>query len=191
MKPNHFLRSLLCLTLGLALSGCGTTGKAIKPDASGYLPTATNGQAARATTLESTPLPSADYKRTALVTSDEFVVEQIRNLGYFGEVIDLQELQRRIVAQNLQDKVPSLNDQIGINNAARFYGAFLWIHATRKKHDDKNYLQLMATDPLTLKNLFVAEHDLVAQPYTGYDQVIFYPLFNSLIDWLKSDSAHK
>jgi hypothetical protein len=169
------------------LIGCGTSGKAIKPDAGGYLATGMNGQAERATVTVNDRLEMREMKVTALVTGSDFLLQQIKLLDYFGEVINLDEMQRRIVQKNLQDKVPSLNDRIGINNAARYYGKFTWIHFAAEKRDGKTIAKLVVTDPSTSKDVFVAEHPLVPQAYVGYDQTTFYPLFNSLIDWLKAN----
>lgn len=177
-----------CLALGLvfaALSGCGTNGQAIKPDASGYLATTGNGQAERAQTDVAEKIDLKEFKPLALVTGSDFIIQQVRYLGYFDQVMDLPELQRRIVEKNLQDKVPSMSDRIGINNAARYYAKFLWIHFDVEKRDGRTFIKLVATDPTSLKDLFVAERKFTVQPYVGSDQTLWYPLFNSFIDWLK------
>jgi len=175
----------LALGLLLALGGCGTSGQAIKPDASGYLATTGNGQAERAQTLTAEKADLSQFKPLALVTGSDFIIQQVRYLGYFDQVIDLAELQKRIVEKNLQDKVPSIGDRIGINNAARYYGKFLWVHLDVNKREGKTYIKFVATDPTNLTDLFVAERQLQYQPYVGSDQTLWYPLFNSFIDWLK------
>ncbi|MHB8742103.1 MAG: hypothetical protein ACYC9L_03175 [Sulfuricaulis sp.] len=170
-----------------ALSACATNGQAIKPDKSGYLATGAQGSADKAHTLVADKVDMRAFKPLALVTASDFSVQQVRDLGYFGEVIDLAELQRRVVEKNLQDKIPSINDRIGINNAARYYGKFLWIHYETAKHDGNAYAKLIATDPTTLKDVFVAEQKLDFMWRGVNDQSTWYPLFNSLIDWLKSN----
>ena len=181
---------ILLLAAGLALlAGCGTSGQAIKPDASGYLATGGNGQAERAAVIVNQKTEMQQFKPLVLVTGGDFIIQQVRNLGYFDQVIDLAELQRRIVEKNLQDKVPSITDRIGINNAARHYGKFLWVHIDSEKRDGKFYVKLVATDPGTLTDLFVSERQFTIEPYVGTDQRIWYPMFNSFIDWLKGPSV--
>ena len=119
---------IVLLLLIATISGCGTTGQVIKPNGSGYLETGNGGQVAKAQTVVADKVDWQDFKALALVTGSDFIIQQVRNLGYFGQVIDLPELQRRIVEKNLQDRVPSLSDRIGINNAARSYGRFIWVH---------------------------------------------------------------
>jgi hypothetical protein len=174
-----------------AVSGCGgTKGQAVRPGPTGFLPTNSHGEAAQAQTLVADKIDMRSFKPLALVTANESTITQIRSIGYFTEVISLVELQRRVVEKNVQDKVPSISDRIGINNAARFYGKFLWIHYDTEKRDGKSYVKLVATDPTTLLDVFVAERELVNPMLTwnGYtDQNTWYPLFNSFIAWLKSN----
>ena len=185
IKMKCALQTLCVMTTMVVVSGCGTQGQAIKPDGTGYLATGAQGSVSKAHTLVSEKVNMQEFKPLALVTASAFALQQVRNLGYFGEVIDLPELQRRVVAKNLQDKIPSLSDRIGINNTARFYGPFLWIHYDAEKRDGKSYAKLVATDPSTLRDVFVAEQELDFMWKGVNDQSTWYPLFNSLIDWLK------
>ncbi|MET0226609.1 MAG: hypothetical protein ABW187_09225 [Dokdonella sp.] len=187
---NAWARFALIAALASSLTACGTKGQAIKPDSNGYLPTGAQGEAARARTVVAERIDTHDFKGLALVTATDSTVTQVRNLGYFGETIDLKELQRRIVEKGIQDKVPAVNDRIGINNAARYYQKFLWIHYDSEKRDGKSFVKLIGTDPMTLRDVFVAERELVNPILTwnGYtDQNTWYPLFNSFIEWLKSN----
>jgi hypothetical protein len=60
----------------------------------------------------------------------------------------------------------------------------LWIHSDSSRHDGDLYYRLIATDPLTLRDLFVAEQRWI-NPYVGADQQVGFPLINRFIDWLK------
>lgn len=180
----------------MVLAGCGTTGKVIKPNSSGYLTTGSNGAAERAKAVVSEKINLADYKAFALATVGESSIKQIRELGMFSEVLDIKDLQARIIEKNLQDKVPSLaaNDRIGISNAGRYYQKFLWIHFDFEKRDDKKIVKLIATEAATSKDVFVAEREVDVNPLGGNfaissalnDQNMWYPLFNSLVAWLKA-----
>ena len=187
------LRFLFIAGAMALLAGCGTHQQAVKPDSSGYLPTGGNGTDERAHTLIAEHVDLQQFKPLALVTASDFTLQQIRYLGFFDQVLSLKDLQQLIVEHNLQDKVPSINDRIGVNNAARNYHTFLWIHYDGGNRDGKSYIKLVVTDPLTLKDIFVAEQQTrtQAQILTGYtDQNTWYPLFNSFIDWLKMNRVH-
>lgn len=180
----------------LLIAGCGTTGKVIKPNGNGYLATDSHGTTEQAKTDVAEKINLADYKAFALVTTGDSAFKQIKELGIFSEVLDIKDLQARIIEKNLQDKVPSLaaNDRIGISNAGRYYQKFLWIHFDIEKRDDKKIVKLIATESNTSKDVFVAEREVntgvMALAYgigAPNDQNMWYPLFNSLVAWLKSN----
>ncbi|MBS0515760.1 MAG: hypothetical protein JSS16_09820 [Proteobacteria bacterium] len=182
----------------LLIAGCGTTGKVIKPNNSGYLATDSHGAVEQAKTDTAEKINLADYKSFALVTTGDSAFKQIKELGIFSEVLDIKDLQARIIEKNLQDKVPSLaaNDRIGISNAGRNYQKFLWIHFDIEKRDDKKFVKLIATEAASSKDVFVAEREIntgvMALAYgigAPNDQNMWYPLFNSLVAWLKSNSV--
>lgn len=181
-------RLMLAASLAALLSGGCTVGVAVKPDpATGYL---TSGKApVKAPAIVSKRIDMAEFRPLAVVTAGDFAEDQIRNLGFFGEVIDIGELQKRIVTNNLQDKVPSVSDRIGISNAARNYRPFLWIRSDREKRGKKLYSRLIATDPRTLDDLFITEHELDYVWKGVNDQNTYYPMFNSLIEWLKQNQG--
>lgn len=180
----------------LTVAGCGTTGKVIEPNSSGYLATGSNGATERAKTVVSEKINLADYKAFALATMGDFAVKQVRELGIFSEVLEIKDLQARIIEKNLQDKVPSLaaNDRIGISNAGKYYQKFLWIHFDIEKRDDKRIIKLIATEATTSRDVFVAEREVnsgaLALAYgigAPNDQNMWYPLFNAMVAWLKSN----
>ena len=131
-----------------------------------------------------------DFNSLALVSGNDFRLRQVRAIGFFNEAINLVDLQQRIMQNNLQDKVPSITDRLGISNAARHYKKFLWIHFDAETRDEKEFVRLVATDPTTLNNLFIAERELVnpLMTWNGYtDPNTWFPLFNRFIDWLKAN----
>lgn len=180
----------------LLIAGCGTTGKVIKPNSSGYLSTDSNGTTEQAKTDIAEKINLADYKALALVTTGDSAFKQIKELGIFSEVLDIKDLQARIIEKNLQDKVPSLaaSDRIGISNAGKYYEKFLWIHFDIEKRDEKKIVKLIATEATSSRDVFVAEREIntgvMALAYgigAPNDQNMWYPLFNSLVTWLKSN----
>lgn len=57
--------------------------------------------------------------------NDPFVLGQTKALGYFNEVIANEQLEVRIIQTNLGDKVASVRERIGLNNAAKHYKPFV------------------------------------------------------------------
>ena len=171
-----------CLAVAFCLSGC-TVGQDVKPDPkTGYLSTGVTG--AKATVVVSESVDMSKYQPLVLVTAGSFAEKQIRDLDFFKDVINLDDLQKQIVANDLGDKVPSVNDRIGIANAARHYKFFLWVRSHTERRGSQNYTQLIATDPVTGEDLFKTEH-VLDYVWSGVnDQNTFYPMFNSFIDWI-------
>lgn len=178
------LRPAGCVAIGiiLSLSSC-TVGNDVKPDpATGYI--SSTAGTSKATVVLYKTVDTSKYQPLALVTAGTFAEKQIRDLGFFKEVINLEQLQTAIVTNNLGDKVPSVNDRIGISNAAHHYKVFLWIHSKADRRGSKVYSQLIATDPMTMEDLFITEHVLDYVWAGVNDQNTFYPMFNSFIDWI-------
>lgn len=185
---KKWMRCASAGVLAAAMAGC-TVGVAVKPDPkTGYL-VSKSAEPRKADVAVSKKVDFAAYHSIVLVTAGDFAEEQTRSLGAFDEVIDIEELQKRIVAANLQDKVPSISDRLGLNNAARHYKPFLWLRYDTDKRGQKLYGRLIVTDPLSLDDVFVAERELDYLWKGVNDQNTFYPMFNSLIDWLKQNGA--
>jgi predicted HAD superfamily phosphohydrolase YqeG len=102
-------------------------------------------------------------------------------------VANYDDLQKLVIVNNLQDKVPSLNEPIGLNKLYRAYKPFLWINFKRVQKENKPYLQLIATNPDTLEEVFVSEVFLDFLWAGVNDQNSRYPLFNALIEWLNKN----
>lgn len=112
----------------------------------------------------------------------------MKNIGYFDDVATVDELETRIIKAGLTDKVPSLNDKIGLNNAAKFYKPFLWLHVDNRQDGSDRYVQFILTDPATMEDYFVTETKLDYLWKGVNDQVNWYPMCNSLIDYIKQNS---
>lgn len=188
------IASLIPISLSLCLTGCmGTEFQTANVDPStGYIPTAYNPSAGvnkgNVITNEKTDL--AKYQGRMLVTGGSFFEQEMVNIGTFSDVMDSEELQKRIIQAGLQDKVPSVSDLIGINKAYVNYKPFLWLHLEIKNGEDsKRYVRMLVTDPGTTKDLFEVREDLCGIPECENDQKTWYPLFNSLIDWIHASGG--
>ena len=144
--------------------------------------------------LVSKPIDLDARKSLILVPycSCQFTKSEVANIHYFDEVIDIEDLEKRIIAANLTDKVPTVRERIGIANAAKYYRPFLWLKyegaGGTGAYGVPNAVHLQLIDPATQEELFVAEVQ-VDMIWTGVnDQYTWYPLFNALIDYIKANS---
>src|SRR4030067_868418 len=98
------------------------------------------------------------------------------------------DLEKRIIAANLATKVPTVADRIGLSNAAKKYKPFMWLRFDTRGGGRDKYSQLVLTDPLTMEDYFITETYL-DYFWTGVnDQNNWYPMFNSLVDYIKKNS---
>ena len=177
------MKKLSVAFICLVLSAC-TSLKVVELDKeTGYFPTQTH-----ADTVASKAMDLDARKGLILVSNSDFLKTQIKNIGYFDEVIDFEEMETRIIQHNLGDKVPSLKEKIGLNNAAKYYKPFLWFRVDTRGSGAQEYVQFILTDPLTLEDYFVTETHL-DRVWTGVnDQYNWYPMLNSFIDYIKANS---
>ncbi|WP_299569560.1 hypothetical protein [uncultured Shewanella sp.] len=167
---------ILCL---FVLGGCSSLKVANVEPKSGYFPSKT-----KATVVVNKPLDLDQRSSLILVGNSDFQKKQIKNINYFKEVITFEDLEAIIVKNCLGTKVPSIKDQIGINNAAKHYKPFLWFRLVTRSSGNDEYAQLILTDSLTLEDYFVTETHLDRI----WDQSNWYPMYNSFIDYIKEHS---
>ncbi len=177
------MKKIVLIVIALMLSAC-TSLKVVKLDPkTGLFPTKKE-----ATVITNTPLNLDERKALVLVPNAEFDKDSIKNIGYFDQVITSDDLETLVVQNNLGEKVPSIKGRIGINNAAKHYKSFLWLRYDTRGSRPKQYAQLILTDPLTLEDIFVAE-TYMDYLWSGVnDQSNWYPMFNSLIEYIKKNS---
>ncbi|WP_374584186.1 hypothetical protein [Pseudoduganella sp.] len=173
----------------LTLAGCGTQGKVAKVDQKTGLLTTDVGVIGTATVVTAKQVSLKQFKPMVFVSATQASIDQVKTIGYFDEVLDIDGLQKLVIANNLQEKVPSLNDKIGLNKLYRAHKPFLWVYFKRINKDHKQYMQLIATNPETLEDLFVSEVQLDFVWSGVNDQNSRYPLFNALITWIQQNKA--
>jgi hypothetical protein len=196
-KPSLFLtklakvfmnRSIGAMLVCLILAGCGTQMKVASVDEKTGLLKSEMGQVTKASVITAKKMPLAPFKGMAFITGGgDFGVNQLKEIKYFEQVVNFDDLQKLVIVNNLQDKVPSLNEPIGLNKLYRAYKPFLWIHFKQARKDNRSYLQLIATNPDTLDDVFVSEVVLDYVWAGVTDQNSRYPLFNALIEWLNQN----
>lgn len=125
-----------------------------------------------------------EFKPLLVVPKNDFVLGMSQNLEFFSEVITLEDLEKRIIESNLQENVPSINSYIGLSNAYKYYKPFLYLSLGPNVRDKKTYQQLKLLNPKTGKEIFLSEME---SSYPN-DQGVWYPLFNSFVDYLRRTS---
>ena len=142
----------------------------------------------QATIVKSINTDLDGLKNLLLLPDNEFVKGQIGNIDYFDETMTIDELETVIVRNNLQDKVPSVKDKIGINKAYKAYKPFLWLKFDTREDGNKIYGQFILIKPDTLEEIFIVEKyfDYV---WAGVnDKNTWYPMFNALVDYIDNNS---
>jgi len=182
------IRWMTAMAAVLALGACGTQMQVVNTDAkTGYFPT--GEKVLKGTTLTSEKVDLKRYGEIILVPRNDFDKGMVQKLGIAKEVIDIEQLQTRVVQANLTDKVPSVSDRIGISNAARYYKPFLWVRYDFGGQVRGKEAKLIVTEADTQKDVFVASIPLDYVWAGVNDQNARYPLYNALLDWVKSNKA--
>jgi hypothetical protein len=179
-KMKHWVAGIL---MSVICTGCSSMKVTEVDPKTGYFPTSS-----KATIVTSKPIELDAHKELIVVGNSEFLLGQLRNIKYFGEVITVEELETRIIKAGLTDKVPSLRDKIGLNNAAKNYKPFLWLRYGSRGSDTSEYAQFILTDPITSEDYFVTETHLDHVWAGVNDQNNWYPMFNTLIDYITQNS---
>src|SRR5579872_4626044 len=142
----------------LILAGCASaSGPAEIDPRTGYLPAAAPGIGlVKGSTVTDQRVDLAKYQGRVLVSGDTFLRDQLVAIGAFSDVFGNEELQRRIIAAGLQDKVQATEDAIGISRAYEDYKPFLWMHWRVKDEFGGVFLRMIVTEPGTGQDVFVA-----------------------------------
>lgn len=140
----------------------------------------------KATIIQSIEQPRDSVKKLLVLGESEYFKSMAKNLNFFDTIITYEELERKIVEERLQDKIPSLNGVIGLSNAANYYKPFYVLYVERKKVENKWYAELKLLNAKTGKDVFISEIYLNLMWDAHSDKGTYNPLFNSLIDYLNS-----
>lgn len=182
------LRLLSIAIVSFVFAGCNF--QISKIDSStGYFPTEV-----KADVVLKKPFDIDQRKSLLLVPNSEFIKGQAINIGYFDEVMDFTDLENRVIAAALVDKIPGVNNRIGVGNAAKHYKPFLWLRFASAPVGSSATVRLQGflTDPISMEDLFVTETFVSGGLKSVDDQSHWYPMFNALIDYIKQNSnMHK
>lgn len=182
-----YARVLAIIAAGILASGCSSTLKVAKPDASGHFSTQFLLDDGGAKTVK----PFGDkYRAMVYLKMDEtktkqytdFFVTSFSNMGIFSKVAQKSDLEQLVIERKLADKVSNVSDLIGLNNLQKQIGPFLVVEPSVEWKGGYNYVGSMkATDPETGETMLMLEQH--AFNWSGLDGPLFYPLLNAFADW--------
>ncbi|MBU0994336.1 MAG: hypothetical protein KJ737_17735 [Proteobacteria bacterium] len=186
--------------------GCGsTTLKASKPDRiTGYF--MDKSESNKGTIVIDEKIPINDYKRLLYIQPnnqhfmndkaqdiDTFAKNMVESINFFDQVADQSEFKRLLIKTGIAYKVSNISDLIGLYQVQKLFGNYLVaaldFKLTAPHLDGTNSVaNLKIIDPSTMKIVYHVEHR--AFVVHGFDQPLLFPLFNSLIDWIKRNSVY-
>jgi len=108
-----------------------------------------------------------------ILNGGEFAVQQTKEFKFFKEVLGFEDLQKRVIDANIQDK-----------NHQPFLIMYFKLFTIPGKIIDDRYMQLVVSNSETKQDVFIAQ---VKWNLTGdgiNDQNSRYPLFNAFFDWI-------
>jgi hypothetical protein len=175
------------LLASIPLSGCMPELKVAKVDNGGLIQAKEGRKLGQADVTKNTKFPLNHYKEMAFFSSNQYYFQygydQLKSFNHFNQVLKYNDLEKIVIANNLQDKVINLDSQIGLSRFANNYQPFLWIRLYPKQENNKNYLTLVVTNPVNAEDLFEARTSHDGQT----DEALLYPLFNALSVWIKEN----
>lgn len=184
--------TMLVAGAALALSACTSTLKAPQLGANGRFTTGATVNPEKITI--NGPFVAAEHRRMAVVlnfTEDarikDFFYQSISNSGVFQRTFNEVGLERYVLENNIRD-VTDTSSLISLRNLARAEGNFLIIKPYIEAgagYQVKSWLEV--TDAASGQLLFRTEKQ--ATNWAGLDSPLFYPLFNSLIDWTEGKAV--
>lgn len=183
------MRKLVFISLScLILTACFPAKKVAKFDhQTGAIQLEPGKKLGSATIVKNTKTDLSTFKDMAFFSSNQFYYDygfnQLNEIGYFKTVSKFADLEKLVIANNLQDKVINLDSQIGLSRLAKYYKPFLWVRLVSDTENNVQYTKLIVTNPANAEDLFEAK----TLSSGSTDEQVLYPLFNELSAWLRSN----
>lgn len=171
----------------LLLAACGTVGqpKAIDP-ATGRIKTTSIYGEVKPVILKSEKIEIDRYDDLILVLADKFIVEQTIKFGRFGEVVTKEQLEEKLIQADKTEGLDGISGPISWKRAAENYKPFLVLRADVVRKDGKAFFNFKVFTADRAALVFESQVE-IDYAWKGIgDDVPFYPLYNSFIDWVKA-----
>ena len=192
---RYKLAGFLMLTLITACVSRGPSFVVVKVDRQTGFLALNNGQQGKLEPIieKSQKFELTDFKEFVFVTgsnmaSKNYLRDQLAELKVFDQIMDYEGLEKIVVANKLQDEIPSLKNKLSINKLYTSYKPFLWIHLGYEKQGNDAFMILDVTDPRDMDVKFKVKVPL--HKVESSDANVRYPLINALIGWLKENNAY-
>lgn len=187
------MRILIAIILFISLAGCGATLKPVKPDATTGLFSTTVGIAP--SDIEVAERFDPAYRRMLFINvksnwgyleTIDYFQTSIEHLGTFEQVLTRKDIDQKIIAWHLQDKVSDVSNLLGLNLLSKQIGNFLILDVSNWWKGGYHYEgSLQAMDASTGKTVF--KTTLQAFNWDGLDASLFRPLLNAFVLWTKNE----
>ncbi|MCX6256400.1 MAG: hypothetical protein NTW49_00630 [Bacteroidia bacterium] len=181
MKTKRY--NILIVFYAILFNSCGTYMRSTTLDPiTNYFPADRNETA---TVITNIPVNADTLKNLLVVSKEYFWLEMGKNMNFFKEVITLSELENQIIKNNLQDKVITISDKLGLKRAYEYYKPFVYLTFTNLERRDGFFAGIILYNPNKAEIIFKNEILINKNSNTWSDQSTLYPLFNSLLDYLR------
>lgn len=171
----------------MTLSACSSTLKATNLNTEGRFET---GSKVYADGIKITkPFDASRYKKMVVVlpftenkTVNDFYFQSITNSKKFDQVLDTAAVERLVIAEKI-DGVTDASSILSLRKLTASKGPFLIVKPYAEWKGGYDYIaSLEAIDSETAEVVFRSEKK--AFNWAGLDKPLFYPIFNSFIDWV-------
>ena len=186
MKNNSLNYAIVALIITL-INGCGTIEKAVPLNPSTrYFPAKKNKQTI---VLKEIEVDKDALKSFLLVVpTSDYWLQMGTNLNYFDTVMTFEQFQTTIVQEGLTKNIPSVSDMVGLNRAYNYYRPFLLLNLnTEQKETGGWFTGLTLYHPERAEVIYQNEIKLNLMWDGWTDQGTMFPLFNSLLDYLRRE----
>ena len=167
------------------LTSCGTFEKATKMNPNTNYFDAKKKKQESVVVLKKVPVDADKLKTLLVVSTTDYWLQMGQNLNYFNEVLTYDQFQSAIVREGLSEKIPNVSDKVGLNRAYNIYKPFVILNLTKVKKENGWFAGLTLYDPSRAETIFENEIWLNLMWDGWTDQGTMFPLFNSLLDYLR------
>ena len=138
------------------------------------------------------PTNADTLKLMLVVPSTDYWLAMGKNMNFFERVLTYDQFQSEIVKKGLSDKIPTLSDKVGLNRAYKLNQPYVILNLTKvNKPGNGWFAGLTLYDPKNAEIIFQNEIWLNLMWDGWTDQGTMFPLFNSLLDYLRKQEKNK
>lgn len=134
--------------------------------------------------LKSEKIDFLKYRNLALVLGGDYVVNQIREMNIFNEVVDRQGMEKRLIQEGKDSLVSDVTNLISWKKIYDNYEPFLVIQPDFRDENRTSYFQLKVVTPDNAEEVFFCEIKMDYVWRGVSDEQVFIPCFNAFLDWV-------